>query len=343
MKFGFQLPTGREGLSLPTPFFQPRDFVTSALTAESLGYDSLWANDHYCAPNYVRKLVTSVPNYWELLTILTAAAAVTQRIELGTSALVLPMRDPVAVARQVATLDQLSGGRVLLGVGLGNYREEMAAAYPERMGLHRARMAEEALELMGKLFTENGVTFKGRYYHVENLDLAPKPVRRPFPFIIGGHHKNALDRTVKYGQGWIPGWHPVDELRELIGELKQKAAQAGRDPESLIIAPHFTCLVARTQEEAEQRYMNSGVVHHRISQGYSAAKLASAMQHNLIGCPENLLAKIEALEAAGVTHIAALSLAVDTVGEFSEQVHRFAEEVMRPYRASRARVAAAVA
>lgn len=123
MKFGFQLPTGREGLSLPTPFFKPDDFVSIAQTAERLGYDSLWGNDHYAPQDYVRARYPTLPNFFDVFIVLTAVAAATSRIQVGTCVLVLPMRDLVTVARQAATLDQLSGGRLLLG-GIGAYKEE---------------------------------------------------------------------------------------------------------------------------------------------------------------------------------------------------------------------------
>ena len=334
MKFGIQLPTGMEAMSIPTPFFRPSNFYAMARTMERLGYDSLWGNDHYASQEYIRGKYEKPPNFFEVLTILTAVSAVTNRIELGTSVLVLPMRDIVPVAKQVATLDQLSGGRLLLGVGIGAYREEFAAARPDLVGKNRGEILEEGLELLGRLFTENNVTYQGEHYHVESLDLAPKPARQPFPILVGGHLKKTLDRVVQYGQGWIPGWRPFDEMKEWIALLREKADAAGRDPESIIAAPQFSCLIARTQEEAEERYMKSGMVQHRVSLAYTGRDPALAMENNLIGSPENVLEKVERLHQFGADHLAAISLTVDSVGEFSEQVHYFAEEVMLPYRKS---------
>jgi probable F420-dependent oxidoreductase len=332
IKFGFQLPTGREGLSLPAPFFRPQDFLAFSITAELLGYDSLWGNDHITPPGYVREHLTNPANLYDVLTILAAAAALTHKIKLGTAALILSMHDLISIARQVSTIDQISGGRVILGVGLGNYKEEMVAAYPERSGKNRRAMLEEGLELLNRLWNEDEVTFEGRYYKVRGLRLDPKPLQKPLPIYIGGHHHNTIDRTVRYGQGWIPGWEPFEELRENIRHLREKAAAAGRNPEEIVAAPHLTVLVARTQEEAESRYLQSGVVRHRLSMGHSKEKILRAVQFNLIGCPENVLEKVASLEEIGVDHLASLSFAVDSVGEFSEQVHSFAEMVMWPYR-----------
>lgn len=334
MKFGFQLPTGMEGLIVPIPFFRPEDFVTYAILGEQLGYDSLWGNDHYAAQDYVLEAYSKAPNYFEVLTVLTAAAAVTSHIELGTSVLVLPMRDIVTTARQIATLDQLSGGRLLLGVGIGAYREEYRAARPDLFGKNRGKILEEGLELLGMLFGEDPVSYDGEYYCVDHLDLCPKPARIPFPILVGGHQKFGIERAVRYGQGWIPGWRPFEELKVWVQLLRERAAEMGRDPQSLIVAPQFSCFVGRTQEEAESRYRNSGMVKHRISLAYTGRDPALAMENNLIGCPEVLLEKLDQLDSFGVDHLSALTFCVDTVNEFEEQMRLFAAEVMQPYRQS---------
>jgi probable F420-dependent oxidoreductase len=332
MKFGFQLPTGMEGLIVPTPFFSPDDFIEVALTGESLGYDSLWGNDHYAIQNYVREKWGTSPNFYEVLTTLAAAASVTKTIQLGTSVLVLPMRDVVLLARQVATLDQLSHGRLLLGVGIGAYKEEFESAKPAWARKNRGEILEEGLELLIRLFSGNEVTFIGKYYQVSGLALNPKPIQSPFPILVGGHQKYGIDRAIRYGQGWIPGWRPFDELHEWISSLLEKAALAGRNPASLIIAPQFSCLVGRTHEEAIKKYTQTGMVHHRASLAYTGRDPALAMENNLIGSPEDLLEKIERLQAYGVNHLSAITFCVQSVPEFKEQVHFFAESVMQPYR-----------
>jgi len=332
MKIGFQLPTGREGLSLPTPFFRASEFIPMARAAERLGYDSIWGNDHYAPQDYVRRTYDTLPNFWDVLVVLAAAAAATTRIQLGTSVLVLPMREIVTTAKQIATLDQLSDGRLLLGVGVGAYREEFAAARPELVGKDRGAMLEEGLELLNRLFTENGVTHRGQHYHVEGMDMLPKPSQRPFPILVGGHQERSLARAIRFGQGWIPGWRPFPELKEWIATLRERAAEAGRDPDSLIVAPQFSCVVGRTQEEAEERYQKSAMVQHRISLAYTGRDPDLAMRNNLIGSPDVILEKLEHLRSFGVDHLAATSFCVDSPTEMSEQVHFFAEEVLYPYR-----------
>ena len=332
MKIGFQLPTGREGLSLPTPFYAGSDFVPMARTAERLGYDSIWGNDHYAPQDYVRAGNRGLPNFWEVLIVLASAAAVTTRIELGTAVLVLPMREIVTTARQIATLDQLSGGRLLVGVGVGAYREEFAAARPDIVGRNRGAMLEEGLGLLNRLFTEDGVSHRGEHYHVEALDLLPKPHRQPFPLLVGGHQATGIERAIRFGQGWLPGWRPLPELTDWIRRLRDRAVEAGRDPASLIVAPQFSCVVARTQEEAERRYLDSAMVQHRVSLSYTGRDPGLAMANNLIGSPDILLERLDRLHEAGVDHLAATSFCVNSPSEMSEQVHFFAEEVLHPYR-----------
>jgi probable F420-dependent oxidoreductase len=335
MKFGIGLPTGMEGLINPIPFFSPEDFILMAQIAERLGYDSVWGSDHYAAQEYVKQKYDAQPNFYEVLTVLSAVASVTSRIELGTAVLVLPMREPVVVARQVATLDQLSGGRVLLGVGIGAYREEFEAARPDVFGKNRGSILEEALELLKLLFERDSVTYEGRFFQTRDLSLHPKPLRHPFPLLVGGHQLRAIDRAVALGQGWIPGWRPFEELEEWIAILRAKAEESGRDPDSMIVAPQMTCLLGRTQEEVEQRYLSSGMVQHRLSLAYTGRDPTLAMANNLVGTPESVLEKIELLDRIGVNHLACMTFCVESVSAYIEQVHWFQEEVIKPYRRSR--------
>jgi probable F420-dependent oxidoreductase len=321
-----------EGLINPIPFFRPDDFLAMARLAEDLRYDSVWGNDHYAPQDYVRTTHGKAPNFYEVLTVLSSVAAATTRVELGTAVLVLPMRQPVVVAKQAVTLDLLSGGRLLLGVGIGAYREEYAAARPDLAGTNRGELLEEGVELLKLLSTEESVTYHGRFYRTEDLEMFPKPVRRPLQVLVGGHQQVTLDRAVAHGQGWIPGWRPFDELEEWIRLLRQKAEAAGRDPASLIVAPQLSCLVAATHEEATRRYVESGMVQHRKSLAYTGRDPELAMDNNLIGSAEAVLEKLDRLASAGVDHLACITFCVESREEYEEQVRFFAEEIMAPFR-----------
>lgn len=339
MKFGIGLPTGMEGLINPIPFFEPEMFVEVGRRAEQLGYDSVWGNDHYAPQNYVREHHAAIPNFYEPLTVLTAVAATTTHVELGTAVLVLPMRDLVTVAKQATTIDQLSAGRLLLGVGIGAYREEYEAARPDLRGVHRGRRLEEGLELLGRLMREPTVTHNGENYRVERLELAPKGRDGAVRVLVGGHQPSSIERAVRYGAGWLPGWRPFPELREWTARLREAAAVAGRDPHALIVAPQFSCLVGDDQRATEQRYLRSGMVQHRKSLANTGRDPDLAMQHNLIGDPETILGKLEELYGMGADHLACTTFCVETPDEYLEQIEWFASAVMEPFRAAHGLVA----
>src|SRR5579872_5865455 len=124
MKFSVCLVTGYEGLAYPIPFCEPQDLIRAGKLCEQLGYDGVWGNDHITTQNYVRQLYSEPPNFYDVMITMAMIAQATTTLRVGTALLVMPMREPVYLAKQVATIDQLSGGRFTLGVGLGAYREE---------------------------------------------------------------------------------------------------------------------------------------------------------------------------------------------------------------------------
>jgi probable F420-dependent oxidoreductase len=329
MKFSVGLPTGFEGVMLPIPFVAPEDFVRIGRAAERMGYDSVWGNDHVTTQRYVRTLFPDrPPAFYEVLVTLAVVGAATTRLRLGTALLVLPMRDPVWVAKQSATLDQLTGGRFILGTGIGAYREEFEAWNPRLQGAHRGAMADEGLELVRRLLTERSVTFEGRHYACADVEMYPKPRQQPFPIFVGGHNLENVRRAARWGLGWLPGWRPFEELDERIRLLRRLAVEAGRDPGTIEIAPQFSVTIAKTPEEAERRYMASGLVAHRTSLAYTGRDLSRQVEANLVGSPDLIREKVARLEAIGVQHCSALMFPTETVDEMLEQMQWLAETVI---------------
>lgn len=326
MKFSVCLPTGFEGLMHPIPFVEAEDFVRLGRLCERLGYDSVWGNDHITTQDYVRALFPDrVPRYYEPLIVLAQIAGATSRLRLGTAVAVLPMRDPVYLAKQASTLDQLSGGRFTLGLGIGAYREEFAAWNTRLQGARRGEMMDEGLAALALLIGEKRCSFAGKYYGFKDIELAPKPRQSPFPIYIGGHNLAAVERAARHGGGWLPGWRPAAELKERIALLKRRAEALGRASDAIEIAPQLSVTLARTPEEAERRYMQSGLVAHRKSLAYTGRDLGQQVSANLVGSPETVRAKIEALAEIGVDHCCALMFPADSVAEMEEQVAWFAE------------------
>ena len=200
-----------------------QDFTQFFRRADELGFDSLWVIDR----------IFHDINILEPMTLLTCAAAVTNRIRLGTSVLLFLFRNPVQLAKTAATLDHLSGGRLTLGISLGGRDFEFGP-----MGIDRERRVSrfrESLALMRKLWTEDNVTHHGRFYDMDNVTVLPKPVQQPgIPIWFGGSAEGALKRSAELADGWVGGGSGGnDAYRQTWQKVKDYAQAAGKDPESL--------------------------------------------------------------------------------------------------------------
>jgi probable F420-dependent oxidoreductase len=330
MKFSICLPTGFEGVMYPIPFVEPGDFVRLGLLCERLGYDSVWGNDHITTQKYVQELFPGQqPAFYEPLITLMAIGAATTTLRLGTSLLVLPMRDPVYLAKQVTTLDQLTDGRFTLGVGLGAYREEFAAWNSRLAKARRGDMMDEGLEALLKLLYQTSASHEGKFYAFKDVEMAPKARQQPFPLFIGGHSMESVDRAARLGEGWLPGWRPLSEMKERIEYLRRRATECGRDPKSIEVAPQFSFTIARTMEEAERIYMESGLVAHRKSLAYTGRDLSQQVVANLVGSPDVILEKVAYLRSIGVDHCCSLMVPANSMSELIEQIEWFAEDVIK--------------
>ena len=332
MRFSVQIPTCTEGLVNPIPFAAPADFIRLAEAAERLGYDAVWGNDHITAAPYVRAKWADPPNFYEVLVTLAAVGAHTRRIGLGTAVLVMPLRDPVLLAKQVATLDRLTGGRVVLGVGIGAYREEFLAQWPRLASARRGDLLEEGVAALRTLWTEREASHAGQHYAFETIELFPKPVQRPLPIYFGGHNEAAVARAARHGQGGLPGWRPFHEIKARAALLRRLAAEAGRDPREVEAAVQLTIMLGRTREEASARYEKTGMVQHRKSLAHSGRDPSLAEANNLIGSPASILEQLAFLREAGVDHVCAMQFPHDSVAEMLDQMEWFARDVMTPFR-----------
>jgi probable F420-dependent oxidoreductase len=201
---------------------------------EDLGFDSLWLPEHTHMPvggasvhPDGERLMDSCRRLLDPLVALAAVGAVTTRLRLGTGVLLLPQRDPILLAKEVATLDLLSGGRVLLGVGAGWNREETAnhGVDPDR----RFAVMRERVLAMRRIWTEDEAAFAGEWVRFGPLWSWPKPTQQPHPpVLVGGEGPRVLERVVEYGDAWLPNEHPGVEAR--LDRLRELAAARGRDP-----------------------------------------------------------------------------------------------------------------
>ena len=219
MKIGIALPifgkyAGRE------------EIMEAALAAEALGYDSIWVSDHVVVPDS-HNVFGDV--FFDPLISLGFIASATSRIELGTSVIVLPYRNPLVLAKSVSSLDALSGGRVVLGVGSGWLKGEFDALGVDFA--RRGQMTDEYIEIMKELWTSDSPSHEGEYFSFTGIRFEPKPVRKPHPPVwVGGESRRSIERAVTHGDGWHPvGLGPEElaakarEVRSLLPDEKRES------------------------------------------------------------------------------------------------------------------------
>jgi probable F420-dependent oxidoreductase len=333
MRVSLGLPTCMEGMMYPVPFISPDQLIEIAGLAEKLGYHSVWGNDHMTTQRYVRAEFSQPPNFWEILITLSFIAAETTSLRVATGVLVPAMRrDMVVVAKQLSTLDQFSNGRLLVGMGVGAYREEFEALNPDWQ-VKRGDLLEESIQALQTLFTKRSASWRGTYFHFEDVEMYPKPLQTPLPVYVGGNNVNALRRAALYAQGWMGAGMPVHQLKPAVARLREIASQAGRDPLSIDIAPQFVACIAKTHEDAMRRFQASQMYNHLVSLSGTTLKdqVAAGVKFeeiDLIGTAGDIIEKIEALREAGMTHASGLLFPANNIAEYKEQIQWFAEEVI---------------
>jgi probable F420-dependent oxidoreductase len=320
-----------EGMMYPVPFATPDDLVRIAQHAERLGYQAVWGNDHMTTQRYVRQAFAQPPQFWEPLITYAYLAAETTSLKFGTGVLVTPMRrDIVVIAKQAATLDHFSRGRLLLGFGVGAYREEFEALHPAWQ-VRRGRLEAESIQALKHLFENRVASWHGEYFHFEDVEMYPKPLQSPLPIYVGGNHPHAYRRAALYGQGWLPAAMPVEQVRSHVAQFKALVAAQGRVWEEMDVALQLVTYVGATHEQAVARFRRSQMYHHLLSLSGSTLKRQGAARHedtNLIGTAAEVIAKIERFRAAGVKHLCGTYFCADTVAELLDQMQAFAEAVM---------------
>ncbi len=330
MKFGVALPTGYEGMVFPPPFASPETMLKIARAAEELGYDSVLPNDHYTTQHYVRRLVPTPPNYYDPLVSLSFVAAATSRLKLITGVMVLPLRHPVVLAKQAISLDRWSGGRLILGVGVGAYREEFVAVAPDWRNRQRGELLTEGIEALRVLFGEHEASYHGRHWHFEDVQMYPKPAAGSLPIWVGGNAEQHYARVAKWADGWLPAVLSPAEIAAGLARIREECARIGRDPTGIEIAPQLVASVARTTEEATDKFRRAHAYHHLVSLQSSTLRNQTGgfEQRNLVGSVEDVRRQIEAYREAGATQITGILFAVNTIDDFLREMEFFATRVM---------------
>lgn len=333
--FGLGIATGTEGLMYPIPYSSARDVVELSVYAEKLGFHSVWGNDHITTQNYVRDEFQQAPRYYAPLLTLAAIAERTTTLKVATALLVVPFRNPLVMAKEIATLDHLSNGRLLLGVGLGAYREEFESEFGSHaQGMIRGEMLDESMEIMHQLFTQEDVSYAGKYFDIQNAQCIPHPVQAPFAFYFGGNSNKSYHRVARWGTGWLPALLTPSEIKAGVSELEKECAAAGRSMADIDVAPQISVSIAKTHEEAVARYEKSQIYRHSCSLGKSTMKGKDAtnyLERNLIGSVDEVCAQVERYIDAGVNTFSALIFADNTLEQTRDHMQFFAEEIISKY------------
>jgi probable F420-dependent oxidoreductase len=291
MKFGFVLPNYGDKIGA-------QDLVQIARVCEEVGFDSVWATDHIVMPKEQRE------PYGQLLepfVTLSYVAASTERVKLGTSSIVLPQRNPILVAKQAAALDVFSGGRVILGMGIGWAEKEFG--YMGADFRRRASIMEEDVSLMRSLWSDETVNFKGKYFKLDDAVFLPKPVQGKIPIWIAGNSEGALRRAIRIGDGW----HPVGLELERFRAGAEAIAKSGR---KLTLSLRVTVDVRKKRE---------GLA------GHDGEKRVS-----FSGTADEIGSSVEAYLAAGLAYCCA-SILHPSAAEIIADVRKFAADVVSSY------------
>ena len=230
------------GVSTPLPAYTV-DPAFMARKAEELGFESLWYAEHPAVPVKSDspfpatggEIPWTYSHFTDPYIALARASGATSTIKLGTGITLVPERNPLLLAKEIATLDRFSGGRFLFGIGTGWLREETEIFGGDFE--HRWTQTREALEVMKELWTKDEAEYHGKYYNFPPVKSYPKPAQQPHPpIIIGGMARNVLRRIVAHADGWLPNRVTPAEVEDSRKRIDAMAAEAGRDPKSITIS-----------------------------------------------------------------------------------------------------------
>ena len=326
LRFDVEIPTCREGIFVPVPFTGAEGIVQTVVRAEQWGFNAVWATDFLNPTASFGIPEAEPPGWYEPLISLAALIGCTERIKLGTGVLMLPFRDPVILAKQAATLDRFSKGRLWLGLGLGAFRDEFGTVRADLRGAHRGRVMSEHLEVLHGLLNgpDEALSYTGDYVRIEGVRMHPRPYQQPLPLYLPGRNPAAYARIARFGHGlMVPAAGAAAHLEAMAPHLEK----CGRSLADLDVVAEGELRLDSLRERAVEGYLRSrmGQWRARVS-GVPAAQLVS---EQWIGTPADVAEKLRrVIEDTSITHFNVLHIAVDSMNERLEQMQRFAEEVM---------------
>ena len=289
------------------PFSGPKAFLSWIDLCEELGVDSVWLSE---------RVVSRSPAL-ELMTTFGVIAGRTERLKFGMNAIVVPFRDPLILAKECASLDYLSNGRLLpvFGVG-GELNPEFAATNRSPKG--RGAQADEALDIMAALWSGEPVTCEGKHYQYRNAVITPKPVQDPLPLWIGGSSEAAIRRTARVGTGWLAGLQSPAQVAPVVAAIREQSAANGRALDDDHYGAGFAFRFGSADEPVVQQQSAALA---RIPDGPDPASYVAA------GDAGAIASRVREYMAAGVSKFVLRPIA-STDDELMEQTRRLCEEVI---------------
>ena len=277
---------------------------------EALGFESVWTGDHVSFHGPIH----------ESLTLLATYVPITSSIKLGTAVYLLALRAPAIAAKATATLDALSGGRLIFGVGVGgeNPREFELCGVPHQ---ERGARVTEAIDVVRTLWRDTPASFKGRFTRFENVSIDPKPVQQPGPPIwIGGRSDAALTRAGRQGDGWMSYVVQPERYAQSVEKIRTAAAAAGRPLEPFAFAHLAFITVGRDWESAKRVWAE------HLSRRYAQDFEPLARKYGIIGTPEQCVEQLQRFEAAGCNYVVfnVIGASEDEAG----QLERIASDIL---------------
>jgi probable F420-dependent oxidoreductase len=331
LKFGVRLPNSG-------PLASKKSILEVAMHAEALGFQSVWVHDHilwgteqhrtHLSAGSAEALEDSQkPNFFESITTLAYIAAKTETVKLGIAVLVLPLRNPLVVGKQLANLDVLSEGRLIVGVAPGAPNITLQEFEAIGVDYHqRGKITDEYISALKKVWTENLPSFSGTFANFKEVQMFPKPAQRNLGILIGGGERGisprALKRVVELGDGWIPAYLTPEEIVEGVAQIDDEFHRGQRDDEPLIVHEMFTA-VDIDGDIAKAAAAKS------LSNNFVSAD--AGMERSLVGTPRDLVKKLEEYSAAGVD-ITELKFVYSGIPEVLKMMELFSREVLPSFR-----------
>lgn len=339
VEFGIRLPVAG-------PLASVEAVRSVSQKAEELSFDCLWVHDFIAWTKFQDQTHVSCgsleaveaagenypPVFMESLTNLAFLAGITSTIRIGVAVLCLPYRNPIVAAKQVANIDVLSNGRLILGVGVGAAKSTHNVDF-EVLGVPRTdkyARTKDYLRAMTRIWTDDHPSYDGDFVRFPETEFAPKPVQKPYPPIwIGGGGPKSVDIAAEFASGWLPPWISPDQYPARIAELHEAAKQYDRQDVDFDIGTEVYVSIGETSEKAQRQAVHTLSV---LSEGFADDATPEAIQAaGLIGSPEEIAEKLKRYVNGGVMHYE-MKFIYQSIDHYHEQLELFAKQVIPAFR-----------